>query len=79
MWEASWAPVVKVLPRVSVRNAAALGTPMLGAGGQDLAREGGPPARASTWAVMSALCVCRAMSWRARWGNAAPAASVPER
>lgn len=32
MWEASWAPVVKVLPRVLARNTAAAGTPDAGHG-----------------------------------------------
>jgi len=50
---------------------------MPGMGGQDQAREGGPPARAQARSAISALWVCRAMSWRARWGRTAPAASVP--
>ena len=36
------------LPRVSARKTAAAGTPIPGTRGQDLAHEGGPPARVST-------------------------------
>ena len=50
---------------------------MPGTGGQDRAREGGPPARASTWVATSRRWACRAMSWRARWGRTTPVASVP--
>ena len=50
MWEASWALVVKVLPRVSARNTAAAGTLMPGTGGQDrVKRVGHPPGPRPGW------------------------------
>ena len=58
--------VWRSLPGSRPGRTAAAGTSIVGTCGQDLAHEGGPPARVSTWAATSARWARGAMSWLAR-------------
>ena len=62
-WEARWALVTGgPWSGSGPARTAAAGTPIPGTCGQDLAHEGGPPARVSTWAAISVRWARGAMS-----------------
>ena len=73
-WEARWALVTGgPWSGSGPARTAAAGTPIPGTCGQDLAHEGGPPARVAT----SVRWARGAMSCLAKWGSTTAAASVP--